>query len=334
LSAAYNLGRQNGDSGSGHEVAPAGGIVHILKVYTPQAEACATSGLVHQRYTEKFMPLSFRHAMCNEAFEQTPFAEVCKTLRKTGYDGIEIAPFTLAPAPLDVSAQQRREYRSLLVSEELQFVGLHWLMVSPKGLHVTAPDGALRERSWQHIDHLIDLCADLGPNGVMVFGSPQQRSTTGGLSREEATRHYIDGIASVAPHAEQRGVTVLIEALPKAQCDVVMTLDEAAAIVAEIGSPAVRTMFDTHNAVDEVTPHAVLIEKHFDVIRHVHVNEMDGRHPGAGTYDFKPVFEALRRLGYRGWISLEAFDFAPGGARIAAESLQYLKSEISKLNHA
>jgi D-psicose/D-tagatose/L-ribulose 3-epimerase len=38
----------------------------------------------------------------------------------------------------------------------------------------------------------------------MVFGSPQQRSTTGGLTRA-ATRNFIDGLAGVAPHAADRG---------------------------------------------------------------------------------------------------------------------------------
>ena len=60
---------------------------------------------------------------------------------------------------------------------------------------------------------LIDLSADLGPAGVMVFGSPRQRSAIGGLSSEEATRHFVEGLASVAGHAGERGVTVLIEAL-------------------------------------------------------------------------------------------------------------------------
>ena len=56
-------------------------------------------------------------------------------------------------------------------------------------------------------------------------------------------------------------MTVLVEALPRNQCDVVRTLDEAAAIVREIGSPAIQTMFDSHNAVDEAEPHDALIEK-------------------------------------------------------------------------
>jgi sugar phosphate isomerase/epimerase len=277
------------------------------------------------------MSFVFRHSTCNEAFDKWPFADACKAIRKAGYTGIEIAPFTLAETPAAITAAQRREYRDIMASEGLQFVGLHWLMVSPKGLHVTTPDAALRQRSWQHIRGLIDLCADLGPGGVMVFGSPNQRATTGGLSPAEATRHYVDGLAGVAPQAEERGVTVLIEALPRAQCDVVLTLDEAAGLVREIASPAIRTMFDVHNAIDEADPHPALVERHFPLIRHVHVQELDGRHCGWGTYDFKPVLAMLRRLDYKGWVSLEAFDFTPGAEKLANESLRHLEAEIAKL---
>src|SRR5881296_1830968 len=126
------------------------------------------------------MSYRFRHAICNEAFEKYDFADACRAIRKAGYTGIELAPFTLAEAPAEVSASRRAELRDIMASEGLEFVGLHWLMVSPKGLHVTTPDAGLRARSWQHIRNLIDLCADLGPDGVMVFGSPYQRATTGG----------------------------------------------------------------------------------------------------------------------------------------------------------
>lgn len=263
--------------------------------------------------------------MCNEAFESTPFVEQCRTLKNAGYEGIEIAPFTLAPDPVEITPAQRREYARIMDDEGLAFVGLHWLMVSPKGLHVTTPDQSLRERSWKHIRNLIDLCADLGDNGVMVFGSPQQRSTTGGLTRQEATRNYVEGLAAVAPQAEERGVTVLVEALPMGQSDVVQNLEEAVSIVQEINSPAIRTMFDTHNAIDETEPHPVLVERFFDFIRHVHVNEMDGRHPGTGDYDFASLLALLVHLNYQHWVSLEVFDFKPGAARIAQESITHLE---------
>jgi sugar phosphate isomerase/epimerase len=276
--------------------------------------------------------MTFRHAMCNEAFEGRPFAETCRAIRAAGYGGIEIAPFTLSADPRDISAARRREYRGIIRSEGLAFAGLHWLMVSPQGLHLTAPDAALRERSWGHIRNLADLCADLGPDGVMVLGSPRQRGTCGGLTREEATRHLAEGLRAIAPHAAARGVTVLLEPLPANQCDVVGTIEEAVAMVREISSPAVRTMFDVHNAIDEVEPHAALVERYFEFIRHVHVNEPDGRHCGAGVYDFKPLLAALARRGYAGWMSLEAFDFAPGAERLAGESLRHLEREIARVS--
>jgi sugar phosphate isomerase/epimerase len=272
---------------------------------------------------------SLRHATCNEAFEKWDFADACRAIRKIGYTGIEIAPFTLAEKPSDVSPARRAEVRAIMAGEGLDFVGIHWLMVSPKGLHVTTPDAELRGKSWDHIRDLIDLCADLGDNqannGVMVFGSPNQRKTTGGLARAEAAKHMEDGLAAAASHAAARGVTVLLEALPANQCDVVQSLAEAVAIVERIGSPAVQTMFDVHNAVDETEPHSALVERYYAHIRHVHVNELDGSHCGAGDYDFHPLLETLRRLNYGGWVSLEAFDFSVGAERLTEESLRHLE---------
>jgi len=277
------------------------------------------------------MPHKFKQAICNEMYEKRPLKDVVNSIRQIGYEGIEIAPFTLAEKPSDISAAQRREYRDTIRSAGLGFVGLHWLMVSPKGLHVTTPDRDLRVRSWRHIDGLIDLCADLGDHGVMVFGSPVQRGTTDGINRDDAMKNYVEGLAGVTPHAAARGVTILVEALPKNQCDVINSLEEAVAIVKQIDSPAVRTMFDIHNAVDEVEPHAALVDRYFDLIRHVHINEMDGRHPGTGDYDFKPLFEVLRRRDYKRWVSLEVFDFKPGAEKIAADSLGFIETEIEKI---
>jgi len=273
----------------------------------------------------------FKHAICNEIYEKWPFRDACRSMRRIGYTGIEIAPFTLAEYPRDITAAQRREYRDIIESEGLRFVGLHWLMASPKGLHVTTPNRELRERSWRHITDLVDLCADLGENGVMVFGSPKQRCTVEGLAPKQAAANYTAGLASVAPHAQQRAVTILVEALPLNQCDVITTLAEAVEIVKQVNSPAVRTMFDTHNAVDESEPHAVLVDRYFDLIRHVHVNETDGRHPGTGNYDFLPVFDVLRRRAYQHWVSLEAFDFKPGSEKIANDSLRFIEKEIEQL---
>ncbi len=278
------------------------------------------------------MSSPFRLAVCNEVFEKRDFAESCRLLRNAGWQGIEIAPFTLAENATTLSAARRKELRETMASEGVEFVGLHWLMVGPPGLHVTTPDREVRRKSWKYVTGLVDLCADLGPGGVMVFGSPKQRGTTGGLGRAEATKHFVEGIASVAPRAEERGVTICIEPLPAGQTDVVLTLDEAASIVKQIGSPVVRTMYDSHNAVDETEPHEMLVDRHFELLRHVHVNEVDGTYPRpGGGHDFKPVLQKLRERRYRGWVSMEVFEFSPGAEKIITEAGAYLREEISKL---
>jgi D-psicose/D-tagatose/L-ribulose 3-epimerase len=276
------------------------------------------------------MGAPFRFAVCNELFEKVPFAEACSAIREIGYDGIEIAPYTLAESPTSISPAQRREYRRAIEDSGLSFVGLHWLMVSPPGLHVTTSDPGLREHSWDHVRGLVELCADLGDHGVMVFGSPKQRSTVGSMTPAEASKVFTDELSKVVPEAEDRGVRILVEALPSNQSDVINVLSEAVSIVDQINSPAVRTMFDSHNAVDETEPHPILLKRYFPYIVHVHVNEIDGREPGTGDYDFDSLLRTLEELDYHGYVSLEVFDFTRDPRTIARNSLDHLKSKLKR----
>lgn len=278
----------------------------------------------------------FRLSVCNELYGETDFAAACRSIRAAGWEGIEIAPFTLMTDATKLSAARRREIRGIVVSEGLEFVGLHWLTVGPEGLHVTTADATIRTRSWEYVRGLVDLCADLRPEGgaggVMVFGSPGQRKTVGGLTAAQAEQNFIDGLRSIVADLEAAGVTLCVEALPAAQCDVILTLDRAAEIVETIGSPNVQTMFDTHNAIDETEPHADLVARHWPKIRHVHVNESDGSYPRpGGGYDFKPILQAAKDRAFEGWVSMEVFDFTPGAEKIVRESIAYLRAEIDAL---
>ena len=274
-----------------------------------------------------------RLALCNELFERYSFPQACQRVRTLGYAGLELAPYTLAEDPITLSAESRREIRQTMREEGLEFVGLHWLLAAPPGLHVTTNNMAVRQRSWDYVRQLVDLCAELagpkdgvGANGVVVFGSPKQRSTVDGMTSSEAKVVFTSELAGIAPHAEARGVTILIEALPADQSNVINSLSEAVSIVQEIGSPAVQTMFDTHNAVDEEDEHASLIRKYQAFIRHVHVNETDGREPGMSDYDFAAVLQALADVRYTGWVSLEVFDFSRDPEDIARRALHHLQS--------
>lgn len=279
------------------------------------------------------MPVPYRFAICNELFEKRPFAEVCRKLRTLGYEGIEIAPFTLGGDPAALRAQERAEVGAQIADAGLSFVGFHWLLTAPPGLHVTARDERQRRHTWDYIGRLIDMCAELtsashSENPVIVFGSPKQRSSNGGLSANECTIIFKEELARAAPLAASRGVTLLLEALSPSQTDVVTSLAEAVAIVREIQSPAVQTMFDVHNAIDESDPHPKLVREFMPYIRHVHVNEMDGCEPGAGDYPFEPLLATLAELDYAGWVSVEAFDFTRDSYDVASRAISHLKAAI------
>ena len=264
-------------------------------------------------------PKPLRFGICNETFGDRPFAEACHAAKVAGYAGIEIAPQTLSAQPAAL--------RKIMRDEGLTFIGLHSLLSAPAGLHITTADVAVRRKSWEHLTRLVDLCSSLGSSGVMVLGSGKQRSAwSGGSSIEEATKRLEDGLAALAPIAHARGVTVLLEPLAPGNSDVVNTLGDAVAIVERVNNAGLSTMLDTHNTAAEKVPPADLIARYFRYIRHVHVNEMDGRHPGTGKFDFAAVLHALERHGYQRWVSVEVFDFSAGGDTIAKESIRTLRA--------
>jgi sugar phosphate isomerase/epimerase len=249
--------------------------------------------------------------------------EQCQIVSNAGYQGIEIATFTLVREGVrEISPTRRKEMVSVMKDAGIECVGLHWLLAPPpKGLHFTTPDAAVREKTIAYFDELIDFCGDLG-GPYMIFGSPKQRNTRG-IAVEEAKKYFAEGLATVADHAQQRGVIILVEPLGKTVTDVVNTLAEASELVEGINHPAVQMMFDFNNTVDETEPFDVLLRKYYKRIHHVHVQEMGGKHLGTGTAvnDYVKAFQTLKDLKYNKWISLEVFDFSPGGRKIAEESI-------------
>jgi D-psicose/D-tagatose/L-ribulose 3-epimerase len=267
----------------------------------------------------------FKYALCSEIVRDYSWAEQCDIIGKTGYDGVEIASFTLVKEGVqEITGNERKQMVQDMKNAGIECAGLHWLLTSPpKGLHFTTPDNTVRNKTIDYLNKLIDFCGDLGGE-VMVFGSPPQRATTGELSVKEATNYFADGLAKVADHAKERNVKILVEPLPKNQTDVVNTLEEAVRVVKKVNHPAISSMFDYHNTLDETEPMTELIEKYYEHIHHIHVQNMDGT---VVMHDNIPpelisVIKKLKELNYNKWVSVEVFDFSPGGKFIAEESMK------------
>ena len=263
-------------------------------------------------------PESFRLAVCSETFPGLAFPELCGAARRTGYTGLEIDASQLGPDPSKLSSEQCALYRRQMEDAGLSFVGFHSFLKAPPGLHLTMPDVEARRKSWDLFARLIEICARLGSSPLMVLGSGKQRSGNG-------LRHIEEGLARVAPIAAKHGVTILLEPLSPQFTDNVNTIAQALAMVRQIDSPGLRTMLDVHNLVAESESPAALAAKYIHDIRHIHLNEMDGRYPGSGDYAFAPFLQALRDNQYSGWLSMELFDFLPDGESVARRSLKFIR---------
>jgi D-psicose/D-tagatose/L-ribulose 3-epimerase len=272
-----------------------------------------------------------KFSICNEIFENWTWPDTVHAIADAGYDGVEIAPFTLARTVTDLSAESRRTIRRQAEDVGLEIVGLHWLFVSPQGLHATTDDAETRQRTTAYLEDLIRFCGDLGGR-VMIIGSPRQRDVQAGVAYETAWQRFVDMIVACLDLATERGVTLCIEALPADQTNFVTSLAEAVRMVQEVHArcPAsgrmFQSMFDVHNAYLETDPLPELLQRYMPYVKHVHVNEMDGGYPGSGDFDFGAILYLLERENYRGYISAEVFDFSPGPVKIARDTLRYLKS--------
>ncbi len=275
----------------------------------------------------------FKYAMCNESMRDLAWTEQCRIVSDAGYKGIEVAAFTLVEEGVgELSSGRRREMVRVMNDSGLECAGLHWLLAPPpKGLHFTTADSAVRARTVDYLKQLIDFCGDLGGE-AMIFGSPKQRNITG-TDKAGAMEYFAEGMRAVADYAKGRKVQILIEPLDHTQTDVINTTAEAMEIVRQIDHPYIQTMFDFHNTVDETDDFVTLLETYREYIHHVHVMEMDGKYLGTGNgvNDYVAAFQYLKDIGYDKWVSLEVFDFTPGGKKIANESMKVLKQIEAKL---
>jgi len=276
-----------------------------------------------------------RIALCNEVIAPMPFPAQCAYAAKLGYDGLEIATYTLSDEPHRLGSAQLAAARAAAADAGIAITGLHWLLVKPAGLSISTRDDAVRRRSIDVMLALIDQCAELGGR-YLVHGSPHQRRVEPGETRAAALARARDSFAAVAERAEKAGVLYCIEALSAEQTPLINTLEEAARIVKDIGSTSIKSMLDCSAAGRmEKQPLAALVERWLPegVIAHVQLNDRNRRGPGQGEQKFAPLFAALRRHRYDGDVAVEPFDYVPDGPGAAARAIGYVRGVLEALDN-
>jgi sugar phosphate isomerase/epimerase len=264
------------------------------------------------------------YAICNETFEGWDHRRVCKFVAALGYQGLEIAPFTLADRVTDVSPERRRELRRQAEDCGLTLLGLHWLLARTEGLMLTSPDAAVRRATADYLGELARCCADFGGD-VLVLGSPAQRRIPAGKTRAGAADYAVDTLRRARGAMAGAAVRLCLEPLAPPEADFINTCAEAVEILDRVGDPHFVLHLDVKAMSSEDAPVPELIRWYAGRSGHFHANDPNRRGPGFGAVDFVPIFRALRESGYDGWVSVEVFDYSPDPETIARESLRYMR---------
>lgn len=272
-------------------------------------------------------------ALCNEVLAPLPFERQCEVARHMGYEGLELAPFTVSETPSSMTSRQARELRATAERHDIAITGLHWLLVRPEGLSITSPDEQVWQRTVDLMRHLCEMCAAVGGT-YLVHGSPAQRALWPGQTPQDALQRATQAWAEAAEAAGRCGVTYCIEPLSSDQTPLINTLDEAVAVVREVGHPALKTMLDTSSAGraerDDI-PTLIARWMPTGLLAHVQLNDPNRRAPGQGAMRFAPIVQALHTRGYDGVVAMEPFEYVPDGPACAAWSVGYVRGLLEAL---
>lgn len=263
--------------------------------------------------------------LCNEVIRALDFPRQCAFARAIGYDGLEVAPFTLGPAPQELTQSAIREYRVIAEGEGIGIAGLHWLLAAPEGLSITSSDDEVWQQTIAVGRSLVTLCAELGGR-YLVHGSPGQRHLEPGRETDGRVR-AIAYFAAMAEAAREADVAYLIEPLSRKDTAFVNSMEDALSITAAVGSPALGAMVDCYAAATNGEDIVALLRRWLPqgVVGHVHFNDSNRRGPGEGDLPFSAIVDALEEFGYSGAIGIEPFVYEPDGMACAARAIGYVR---------
>jgi D-psicose/D-tagatose/L-ribulose 3-epimerase len=260
---------------------------------------------------------------------------VLEKLKKMGYDGVEVPIFDL----------DREKWK--LWSRRLDDLGLERTantVIAPEHNPLSA-DKAVRAAAYEHMEAVVDCCATVGS---AILCGPHQVALgvfTGRGATDDEWKRSVEHLRRVAEYAATAGVVLAEEVVNRFELYHLNTLDQGIRLVDEVGHPNCRLHLDTFHAHIEEKNTADAIRRAGDRIAHVHVSENDRGVPGSGSVAWDGTFDALREIGYDGWLTVEAFgNFLPNLAAatkiwrplfdteedLAVEALDFLKTKSAR----
>jgi len=262
--------------------------------------------------------------ICNEMFENWDIEKIFYFIKEIGYEGLEIAPFTLGNSVDEIEKELIEKIKFLSKKTDIEIIGTHWLLAKPDGLSVSTNDKSVREKTSSYLCQLVHFTAEIGGK-IMVFGSPKQRNIEKNQTYDEVKKNFIECLLKPLEVAEKENIYICLEPLAKSETNFINTAKEAIEIINEVDHPNLKLHLDVKAMCDEGKPIPEIIKESRRYLKHFHTNDKNLLGPGFGDVNYEPIIETLKEIGYNGYLSVEVFNFSPGAEVIARKSIEYLR---------
>ena len=260
---------------------------------------------------------------------------VIEELKAMGYDGVEIPLFNL-------DVDKWTKYGEKIKAMDLKCTAV---TVRNEEDNPISPDAAVRAKGVELNKKTLDCCAALGAETLVGPYHSAIGIFSGAGPTEDEWKWGVDSMRQVAEHAGDVNVMLGVEALNRFETYLLNIHKDSARFVREVDHPNCKMMYDTFHANIEESDIAQAIRDCSDVLHHVHISENNRATPGSGHIDFDTNFDALKEVGYDGWMVVEAFGLAlPEIAaatkiwrkmfdtelQLAKDGLELMKREVAK----
>ncbi len=237
------------------------------------------------------------------ALKNYHFSEALDLATALSFKGIEIAPTLLWDDPISSTKNERRYIKELCCKKEIVNIGLQSILHNRLDLQIFDTLTA-RKKCSEYVKGIIQLCADLG-GSIVTFGAAKNRRRDI-LPLEEAFPIALSFFSSLVDTAKNAGVFLCIEPIsPSYECDFITTAEEGAKLVRLVRHPNFRLLLDTGSMMLNGESCEDMIIQYADVILHMHINDPYLSFPGAKGINHFAIADALRKINYNRWLTLE-----------------------------
>jgi D-psicose/D-tagatose/L-ribulose 3-epimerase len=169
------------------------------------------------------------------------------------------------------------------------------------------PDPAVRKHAIDKLCWAVDMAGELEAEILVGPIHSAFKHFAGRGPSDDEFAWSAEVMAAVADHAAKADLDLAAEFLNRFECYLVNTAAATLRLVRMVDKPNFGILYDTHHAHIEVKDPAAAIAACGDAIKHVHISENDRGVPGSGQVRWTETFEALQRIGYDRWLTIESF---------------------------